>query len=65
MANVSGHEHDRRLTALFWELNHVHFGGILTPIDLRFSGRLKTTGGQYFRSRAARARARGSTRIFG
>ncbi len=37
------------LHRLFWTLNYRHFGGILPPIELRFSGRLKTTGGQYFR----------------
>jgi predicted SprT family Zn-dependent metalloprotease len=37
------------LLQLFWELNYMHFGGILPPIEVRFSGRLKTTGGQYFR----------------
>lgn len=40
---------DYQLHQLFWEINHVHFGGILPIIELRFSGRLKTTGGQYFR----------------
>lgn len=40
---------NNRLAALFWELNFRHFGGILTPIKVRFSGRLKTTGGQYFK----------------
>lgn len=38
-----------QLQNLFWELNFTHFGGILPVIDLRFSGRLKTTGGQYFK----------------
>lgn len=37
------------LTRLFWDLNGTHFGFLLPPIDLKFSGRLKTTGGQYFR----------------
>lgn len=40
---------DKQLTALFWELNFKYFGGVLPPVDIRFSGRLKTTGGQYFR----------------
>src|SRR5262245_32674170 len=38
-----------RLVAEFWHLNFAHFGGVLPPVDLRFSGRLKTTGGQYFK----------------
>lgn len=42
-------EIDAQLRALFWNLNAKHFGMILPPIDLRFSGRLKTTGGQYFK----------------
>lgn len=42
-------ENTKNLTALFWELNFKHFGGILPPIELRFSGRLKSTGGQYFK----------------
>jgi predicted SprT family Zn-dependent metalloprotease len=41
-----------RLVSLFWELNYLHFGGVLPPIELRFSGRLKTTGGQFFRKPA-------------
>jgi predicted SprT family Zn-dependent metalloprotease len=40
---------DARLLQLFWELNFRHFGGVLPPIEIRFSGRLRTTGGQYFR----------------
>jgi predicted SprT family Zn-dependent metalloprotease len=39
----------QQLISLFWHLNYKHFGGILPPIDLRFSGRLKSTGGQYFK----------------
>jgi predicted SprT family Zn-dependent metalloprotease len=42
----------RKLIAEFWELNHLHFGGVLPVIDLRFSGRLRTTGGQFFRKPA-------------
>ena len=38
-----------QLVSLFWELNHLHFAGILPPVDIRFSGRLRTTGGQFFR----------------
>lgn len=38
-----------RLTALFWELNSTCFGGILPPVPLELSGRLKTSGGQYFK----------------
>lgn len=41
---------DQRLIELFWDLNFRHFGGILPPTTVTFSGRLKTTGGQYFRS---------------
>jgi len=41
--------YDRQLMSLFWELNFRHFAGVLPPIEVRFSGRLKTTGGQYFR----------------
>lgn len=40
---------NNQLMLLFWELNYKYFGGILPPVDLRFSGRLKSTGGQYFR----------------
>lgn len=42
-------QHHLRLVELFQELNAAHFGGVLPEIGLRFSGRLKTTGGQYFR----------------
>ncbi len=38
---------EQRLQTLFWQLNFLHFGGILPPVEMRFSGRLKTTGGQY------------------
>jgi len=38
-----------QLVLLFWDLNFKHFGGVLPPIDVRFSNRLKTTGGQYFK----------------
>lgn len=38
-----------QLYSLFWELNGMHFSNILPPIDLLFSLRLKTTGGQYFK----------------
>jgi len=38
-----------KLHTLFWELNGQHFGGILPPPELRFSARLKSTGGQYFK----------------
>lgn len=38
-----------QLQQLFWEINFMHFAGILPPIELRFSGRLQTTGGQYFK----------------
>ena len=37
------------LVSLFWKLNNLHFGGILPPPELKFSGRLRTTGGQYFK----------------
>lgn len=37
------------LYSLFWELNFQHFGGVLPPPEIRFSSRLKTTGGQYFK----------------
>ena len=40
-------KHDQ-LISLFWELNFIHFGGILPAIEVRFSRRLKTTGGMYF-----------------
>lgn len=45
------HEADnhRRLHNLFAELNARHFSGTLPSLILRFSGRLKTTGGQYFK----------------
>lgn len=42
-------ETQTRLISLFWELNYRHFGGVLPPPNLRFSGRLRTTGGQYFK----------------
>ncbi|MGE4233623.1 MAG: SprT-like domain-containing protein [Bacteriovoracia bacterium] len=38
-----------QLTSLFWEINNRHFSGILPIIDVTFSGRLVTTGGQYFK----------------
>lgn len=37
------------LQRLFWELNHKYFAALLPPIELSFSGRLRTTGGQYHR----------------
>ncbi len=37
------------LVALFWQLNNIYFGGVLPPPELKFSGRLRTTGGQYFK----------------
>jgi predicted SprT family Zn-dependent metalloprotease len=38
-----------KLYQLFDELNLKYFDNILPPIELKFSNRLKTTGGQYFR----------------
>ena len=38
-----------KLITLFAELNTVFFESTLPSIEVRFSGRLKTTGGQYFR----------------
>ena len=40
---------DQKLYSIFSELNQLHFGGLLPLIEIKFSGRLKTTGGQYFR----------------
>ena len=42
-------ENQLRLYSLFNELNHEFFEGILPQIELKFSGRLKTTGGQFFK----------------
>lgn len=42
-------ELNHRLMLLFGELNAQYFDGVLPPIEIRFSGRLKTTGGQYFK----------------
>lgn len=39
---------DQKLLQLFWEINGLFFGGILPPIEIRFSTRLRTTGGCYF-----------------
>ncbi|MEW6056088.1 MAG: SprT family zinc-dependent metalloprotease [Bdellovibrionota bacterium] len=55
-------EAQRRLTQLFWDHNFRFFGGILVPIEIQFSGRLKTTGGQYFRKPVRRIQI--STRYF-
>src|SRR5947207_1228893 len=42
--------HDvEKLKALFSTLNIEYFNGELPPIELKFSGKLKTTGGQYFK----------------
>lgn len=49
MTKAQARENHGRLVDLFWDLNFRHFGGILPPIEMRFSGRLKTTGGQYFK----------------
>ncbi len=37
------------LQNLFWEINFQHFGGILPPIEVQYSSRLRTTGGRYFK----------------
>ncbi len=42
-------ENHQKLLLLFSELNVQYFDGILPQIDLKFSGRLKTTGGQFFK----------------
>lgn len=49
MKKSQARQYQSRLVQQFWEINFKHFGGVLPPIEMKFTGRLRTTGGQYFK----------------